>query len=60
MTELYYCHHCEHSYEADEWERQEGKPSAEQCPKCKSLDTTTDPDLMPQDDTKTLEQENPR
>lgn len=58
--ELYYCHHCEHSYEADEWERQEGEAPAEQCPECGSLDTTTDPDQMPQPDSVTYAKENPR
>lgn len=62
MDQLYYCLDCEHSYEADEWERQEGDPPSEQCPrpKCKSLNTTTDPELMPQPDAKTYEKENPR
>ena len=60
MTELYYSRHCEHSYEADEWDRQEGEPSAEQCPKCGSLDTTTDPELMPRPDSYHYERENPR
>ena len=58
--ELYYCLDCEHQYEADEWERQEGDPSAEECPECKSHNTTTDPDLFPEHCSATYHKENPR
>lgn len=58
MTELYYCHHCEHSYEVDTHEIEEGDPDPEQCPKCQSLDTTTDPDQMPKSDNETYREEN--
>jgi DNA-directed RNA polymerase subunit RPC12/RpoP len=60
MMELYYCRDCERDYEADEWERQEGEPPAEQCPHCGSDNTTTDPELFPESDHDIYSREAPR
>lgn len=60
MLELHFCRDCEHEYEADEWERQDGDPPAEQCPHCFSMNTTQDPELMPDPDHVTYSKENPR
>lgn len=60
MLELYYCRDCEQDYEADEWERQEGDPPAEQCPHCFSMNTTQDPDEWPESDDEIYRREAPR